>query len=104
MTPAELLLASLGGCVGQYVAQYLKVRGLSCDGLAVRVTAQPSARPLRMRDFAVEVTAPGLSERQLRALEKSFPAGLVQNAICLENSVRMAAANGGAKGKSPSKK
>lgn len=90
MTPAELLLAALGGCVGQYVAQYLNLRGLSSEGLLVRVEAQPSARPLRLRDFAVEVVVPGLSASQLRSLQKSFPAGLVQNAISLENPLRIA--------------
>ncbi|MGA7524000.1 MAG: OsmC family protein [Acidobacteriaceae bacterium] len=91
MTPAELLLASLGGCVGQYVAQYLQLRGLSAEGLLVRAHASPSSRPLRLKDFEVEVIVPGLNDRQLRALEKSFPAGLVQNAIALENSLRITA-------------
>jgi putative redox protein len=91
MTPAELLLAALGGCVGQYVAQYLSLRGLRSEGLLVRVEAKPSARPLRMKDFEVEVVVPGLTEPQLRALQKSFPAGLVQNAISLENSLRIRA-------------
>lgn len=93
MSPAELLLASLGGCVGQYVAQYLSLRGLSCEGLQIRVEAQPSARPLQVGDFHVEVIAPGLTDRQLRALEKSFPAGLVQNAIRSEHAVRITAAS-----------
>lgn len=87
MTPAELLLASLGGCIGQYVTQYLKLRGFSADGLRVRVQAQPGQRPLRLRDFQVEVVVPALNERQLRALEKSFPAGLVQNTIAFENTL-----------------
>lgn len=91
MTPAELLLASLGGCVGQYVAQYLALRALPAEGLSIRVTAQPASRPLRLRDFAVEVMLPGLTDRQLRALEKSFPAGLVQNAIRFENTVSVSA-------------
>jgi putative redox protein len=91
MSPAELLLASLGGCVGQYVAQYLRLRGLSCEGLLVRVATQPSPRTLHFGDFHVEVVAPGLNDRQLRALEKSFPAGLVQNAVRLENSLRITA-------------
>jgi putative redox protein len=91
MTPAELLLAALGGCVGQYVAQYLSLRGLSAEGLLVGVEAKPSARPLRIKDFEVEVVVPGLTEPQLRALQKSFPAGLVQNAISLENSLRVSA-------------
>lgn len=91
MTPAELLLASLGGCVGQYVAQYLNLRGLPSDGLLVRVEAKPSSRPLRITGFEVRVVVPGLTDRQLRALEKSFPAGLVQNAIAQENPLRITA-------------
>ncbi len=91
MTPAELLLTSLGGCVGQYVAQYLNIRGLPSDGLQVRVEAKPSARPLRITDFQVKVVVPGLSDRQLRALEKSFPTGLVQNAVAQENALRITA-------------
>ncbi len=84
MSPAELLLISLGGCIGQHVAQYLQLRGLSADGLLVRVNARPSSRPLRLKDFQIEVIVPTLNERQLRALEKSFPAGLVQNASFLK--------------------
>lgn len=97
MSPAELLLTSLGGCVGQYVAQYLSTRGLSSEGLSIRVSAQPSARPLHMGEFQVEVTAPGLTDKQLRALEKSFPAGLVQNAIRFENQLQITAASPGSK-------
>jgi putative redox protein len=92
LTPAELLLASLGGCVGQYVAQYLRLRKLSARGLTIRVAAEPDPRPLRLRDFTVTILAPGLTEPQLRALERTFPAGLVQNAIRFENTVRVTAA------------
>jgi len=93
MSPAELLLSSLGGCVGQYVAQYLSLHGLSSEGLLIRVKAQPSSRPLHVGDFQVEVIAPGLNDPQLRALEKSFPAGLVQNAIRFEHLVKITAAS-----------
>jgi len=95
MTPAELLLASLGGCVGQYVVQYLGVHGLPSDGLAVRVAAQPAAKQLHLGGFSVEVMVPGLSSSQLRALEKSFGAGLVQNALRFENPVRVTATSAG---------
>ncbi len=89
MTPAELLLAALGSSVGQIAAQYLRLRGLSCDGLLIRVHAQREARPLRMKDFSVQIVAPQLTERQLRALEKSFPAGIVQNSLGRENLVSL---------------
>jgi len=97
MSPAELLLVSLGGCVGQYVAQYLSTQGLPSKGLVVTVRTQPSPRPLRFGDFQVEVTAPGLTDRQLHALEKTFPAGLVQNAVCFENQLEITAVSGPAK-------
>lgn len=93
MSPAELLLASLGGCVGQYVAQYLSLRGLPTQGLAVSVRTQPSSRALHFGEFEVEVSVPGLTESQLRKLEKSFPAGLVQNAIRFENQLHFKAAS-----------
>jgi uncharacterized OsmC-like protein len=89
MSPAELLLASLGGCVGQYVAQYLTTRGLATRGLAVGVRTQSSSRALHLGSFQVDVTVPGLTDLQLRALEDSFPAGLVQNAICFENQLQI---------------
>ncbi|HEX4310472.1 MAG TPA: OsmC family protein [Acidobacteriaceae bacterium] len=89
MSPAELLLISLGGCVGEYVAQYLKTRALSAEGLSVQVEAEPSPHPLHFGDFHVEVLVPNLNERHLRALEKSFPAGLVQNAVRFENVLRV---------------
>jgi putative redox protein len=93
MTPAELLLVALGSCIGQYVSQYLSLRALPAEGLMVRVEAERSMRPLRLREFRVEIVAPGLNERQLRALEKTFPSGLVQNALSLENTVRITAAS-----------
>jgi uncharacterized OsmC-like protein len=92
MSPAELLLASLGGCVGQIAAQYLTLHGLSSDGLTIRVRTRPAAKQLHFGDFQVEVIVPGLTDAQLRALEKSFPAGLVQNAIRFENQLTITAA------------
>jgi len=86
MTPAELLLVSLGSCVGQFVAQYLRLRSLPSDGLLIQVEADRGG-PLRLCNFRLHIVAPGLTERQLRALEKSLPSGLVQNAITQPNQL-----------------
>jgi uncharacterized OsmC-like protein len=91
MTPAEMLLTALGSCVGQFVAQYLSLRGLPAKGLLIRVEADRNARPLRLDNFRIEIIAPGLTERQLRAIEKSLPSGLVQNAVGRENPLRITA-------------
>lgn len=90
MSPAELLLVSLGTCVGQFVAQYLRLHSLPSERLDVRVEADRCG-PLRMSNFRVHVVAPGLTERQLRALEKSLPSGLVQTAITQPNSLTVSA-------------
>jgi putative redox protein len=88
MTPAELLLVSLGSCIGQYVAQYLNLRGLSSEGLVVRVAADRTTRPLQLSGFHIEVAAPALADRQLRALEKTLAnAGIVHGAISRENAI-----------------
>ncbi len=91
MTPAELLLVALGSCVGQYVAQYLSLRELPTEGLLVRVEAERTARPLRLSGFHIAIIAPGLTERQLRALEKTLPSGLVQNAVLRDNPLSVSA-------------
>lgn len=92
MSPSELLLVALGSCIGQYVAQYLSLRGLSSDGLQISVGADRSTRPLRLSGFRVEVAAPELTGPQLRALEKTLAtAGLVHGAISQENPVRITA-------------
>ena len=102
MSPAELLLVSLGSCVGQFVAQYLSLRGLSSEGLVVRVAADRSTRPMRLNGFRVEVVAPALNERQLSALQKTFAAaGLVHGAISRENDIRITAASVPAGGEIP---
>ena len=56
MSPPEFLLASLATCGGYYAAQYLKARGLSTDGLQVRVTAQKAPQPARLGSFQIEVS------------------------------------------------
>jgi len=99
MSPSEMLLVSLGSCIGQFVAQYLSMRGLSSDGLQVSVAAERTTRPLRLSGFRVEVIAPGLSDRQLRGLEKTLAtAGLVHGAIARENTVRITAGTARASG------
>lgn len=92
MSPSELLLVSLGSCLGQYVAQYLSLRGLSREGLVVRVSAGRTTSPLRLGGFRVEIVAPELSSRQLRAIEKALAtAGLVHGALSRENAISISA-------------
>jgi uncharacterized OsmC-like protein len=58
MTPPELLLASLGACVGYYALQFLKTRNLAQTGVEVSVTAEKLSQPARLGNFHVQVVSP----------------------------------------------
>jgi len=58
MTPPELLLASLGSCIGFYAVMYLKKHKLSSEGTRVHVSAETAKAPARMEDFRVTLEVP----------------------------------------------
>jgi len=94
MTPPEFLLVSLGTCAGFYAAQYLKLHGLSADGLEIDVSAEKAKAPARLATFRIEVTAPGLDERDeagiLRAVQACLIHNTLLNAPAIETVVRSA--------------
>src|SRR4051794_9653985 len=81
MTPPEFLLASLATCGGYYAAEYLKARGLSTEGLEVRVTAEKAQHPARLGSFQIEVSVAHLDERQEAGLLRAVKACLVHNTL-----------------------
>ena len=81
MTPPELLLASLGTCAGFYAAEYLRTRGLSTDGLEVRVTAEKAAAPARLASFRITVTVPDLDPRHEAGILRAVNACLIHNTL-----------------------
>src|SRR5271166_5245628 len=66
MTPPELLLASLGSCVGFYAAQYLRKHKLATKGTRVRVTADKLRDPARIDNFRIEIETPAILTEQHR--------------------------------------
>ena len=82
MTPPELLLGSLGSCAAYYAVQFLKLRGLTDEGVNVTVDAEKLKAPARMGNFRVRVTSPvPLSEEQRRGLERTVHQCMVQNTL-----------------------
>jgi putative redox protein len=82
MTPPELLLASLGSCVGFYAAQYLKKHELPTEGTKVLVTAEKAKNPPRMDDFQVEVEIPtALNDEQRAGVEEAIRHCLIHNTL-----------------------
>lgn len=58
LTPTELFVASLTGCVAYYASRYLSRHGLSAEGLAVETHYEMASRPARVGRLDVRITAP----------------------------------------------
>ena len=82
MTPPELLLASLGACVGFYAAMYLKKHKLSTEGTRVHVSAEKAKAPARMEDFRVTVKVPAeFSDDHKRGIKEAAYQCLIHNTL-----------------------
>jgi uncharacterized OsmC-like protein len=81
MSPPEFLLASLATCGGFYAAQYLKTRGLSAEGLQVRVSAEKAPHPARLASFQLEVSVADLDPRHEAGLLRAVKTCLIHNTL-----------------------
>lgn len=82
MTPPELLLASVGSCVGFYAAQYLRKHKLATEGMIIRVTADKAADPARLDNFRIALEIPGeMSQRDLEGIEEAARHCLIHNTL-----------------------
>ena len=81
MTPPEFLLASLASCAAFYAAQYLRTRQLPADDLKVRVSAEKAQQPARLGSFRIEITQPGLDERNAAGVLRAAKACLIHNTL-----------------------
>jgi len=82
MTPPELLLASLGSCVGFYAAQYLRKHKLATEGTRVRVTADKLKDPARIDNFHIEIeTTAALTEQHRDGVENAANQCLIHNTL-----------------------
>lgn len=90
MTPPELLLSSLGTCAGYYAAEYLHTRGLSAEGLEVRVVGEKAAQPARLGSFRIEVTVPELEPRHEAGIRRAVQACLIHNTLLHAPAIEIA--------------
>ncbi|MGA7559467.1 MAG: OsmC family protein [Terriglobales bacterium] len=82
MTPPELLLASLGSCVGFYAAQYLRKHKLATEGTRVRVTADKLKDPARIDNFRIEIeTSAALTPQHRDGVENAAHHCLIHNTL-----------------------
>ena len=82
VTPPELLLASLGSCVGFYAAQYLKKHQLATEGTIVRVSAEKAQNPARLNTFRIQVEIPsGIDAQHSAGIEEAARHCLIHNTL-----------------------
>jgi len=94
MTPPELLLASLGTCVMYYAAEYLRARRMAVNGLTVTVSAQKAQQPVRLTDFKVNLSVPGLDEpRHREGILRSAKNCLIHNTLTQASAITIELAN-----------
>ncbi len=89
MTPPEFMLAALGSCAGYYAAEYLNTRGLASKDLVVRVTAEKARQPARLGSFRIDVSAPGLDERDQSGVLRAVKACLIHNTLLATPSIEI---------------
>jgi uncharacterized OsmC-like protein len=87
MTPEELMLSAIGSSAMQHAAAYLRSRGLSVDGVEVRVSAEPTVAGLG--EIAIEVEAPGLTARKRDAVLRSIDASPLYLTLVNPQGVRL---------------
>ncbi len=82
MTPPEFFLASLGSCAAYYAVAYLKKKGLSREGVEVRITAEKAAAPARLDNFKIAVQIPlTLSEADRAGVNQAVHHCLIHNTL-----------------------
>ncbi len=59
--PGDTLLAALCGCIGHYVRQFLKERGLASDGFALSAEAESTPDESRLARIDVRIDLAGTS-------------------------------------------
>ncbi|MFH0838594.1 MAG: OsmC family protein [Candidatus Omnitrophota bacterium] len=82
MTPPELLMASLGSCIGVYAIGFLKNTGLDPSGMTVRLAWEKKDEPSRIAKIEAELVIPNakLGKRKV-ALLKIVEHCLVHNTL-----------------------
>ena len=81
MTPPELLLASLGSCVGHYAAEYLRARSLPAEGLKISVEAEKALTPARLSLFRIRVDVPQVGSTHRDSLLRTVKHCLIHNTL-----------------------
>ena len=69
--PPQLFVASLGSCIGAFVAQYCEKNGIDDEGMTVDMTFEKAADPTRLVNLKATVNLPkGDCAKRVKAIER----------------------------------
>ena len=87
MTAEELLLSALGCSAMQRAMAYLRSRGMSVEGMELRVSAESSGSGLG--EIAIDIDAPGLTARRRDAVLRSIDASSIYQTLLGPHTIRL---------------
>lgn len=69
--PPQLFVASLGSCIGAFVAQYCEKNGIDTEGMAVDMTFEKASDPTRLVNLEATVKLPNRDcGKRVKAIER----------------------------------
>jgi putative redox protein len=70
-SPTELLVGSLGACIGMVIARYCKAIDCSTEGLALYLTYQLAEKPKRVQSIVIDLELPkGFPDERKPAIQR----------------------------------
>lgn len=70
-TPPQVFVASLGSCIGAFVAQYCERNGIDTEGMTVDVSFETGQNPTRLVDLQATVNLPkGDCSKRVEAIKR----------------------------------
>lgn len=82
LTPVEMLVASLGACVGVMIAFHSKAKNIDITGMTLDVNYEKVQNPYRVGKIDVKVNYPGETDDRLkRVLERVAHTCAVHNTL-----------------------
>lgn len=69
--PPQLFVASLGSCIGAFVAEYCENNGIDTEGMTVDISYDKASNPTRLVDLKATVRLPnGDCSKRVQAIER----------------------------------
>ncbi|MFH1726533.1 MAG: OsmC family protein [Elusimicrobiota bacterium] len=82
MNPIELLVGSLGACIGMTIKFYCDSHKIPCEGLVVNAVPTLAAKPKRVENIAIDISLPeGFPEDRKESILRVAEKCPVHNAL-----------------------